>query len=139
MRPKAIFGENELRTPHPSPPAPGRAGRSAGWGWNEEIQRWASEKGDCMWLGSVEPYRRCRVAGVVERLRIDPREGVLEVSITDGVDKLQARWEINHVEGQLRAAPGWGLILEGVAHPDGGAGLLMEEPAFEIVRGPRHG
>ena len=76
------------------------------------------------------------MAGVVRRLRIDPRTGVIEVTITDGSTELGAQWAITRQVPQLRAAPGSGLILEGMARLDERGELLMVEPTFEIVAGP---
>jgi hypothetical protein len=81
-------------------------------------------------------YRPCRVAGVVTQLRISPRAGVVEVTITDGKASLCAWWPLTRPFEQLRAAPGVGLILEGVARIGPDEGLLMVEPVFEIVPGP---
>jgi len=78
------------------------------------------------------------VAGVVRRLRIDPRTGIIEVTITDGSTSLGARWAITRPLPQLRAAPGVGLILEGMARLDERGELLMVEPAFQIVAGPEY-
>jgi hypothetical protein len=79
------------------------------------------------------------VAGVVRRLRIDPQAGVIELTITDGTALLGAQWPIRRPVSQLQAAPGSGLILEGMARLDARGELLMEEPAFEIVAGPECG
>jgi hypothetical protein len=100
------------------------------------IRSWAAGRQDCLWLGKVELYRTCRVAGVVRRLRLDPRAGVIEVTITDGNTSLGAQWAITRPMQQLRAAPGSGLILEGMARIDGNGELVMREPAFKIVAGP---
>jgi hypothetical protein len=78
------------------------------------------------------------VAGVVRQLRIDPRAGVIEATITDGSTLLGAQWAIRRPMPQLRAAPGSGLILEGMARIDERGELLMVEPAFEIVAGPEY-
>ena len=78
------------------------------------------------------------MAGVARRLRIDPRTGVIEVTITDGSTSLGARWAITQLVPQLRAAPGSGLILEGMARLDERGELLMVEPAIEIVAGPEY-
>jgi hypothetical protein len=104
--------------------------------WLEKIHRWAADKDDCLWLDRVETYRSCRIAGVVRRLRLDPRAALIEITITDGAGVLTAQWEIRHPVAQLRAAPGWGLILEGVARVDPRGQLVMVEPSFEIVPGP---
>ena len=102
------------------------------------MRLWAAEKEDCLWLDKVELYRTCRVAGVVRRLRIDPRAGVIEATITDGTASLGGRWPIRRPVSQLQAAPGLGLILEGMARIDARGELLMVEPTFEIVAGPEY-
>jgi hypothetical protein len=104
--------------------------------WLERIRLWSAARHDCLWLDRVETYRHCRVAGVVTRLRLDPRAGVTDVSVTDGSASLSARWPIKGSLGQLRAAPGAGLILEGMARIGPSGEMLMLEPAFEIVPGP---
>jgi hypothetical protein len=100
---------------------------------------WAAERDDCISIDQVEPYERARVAGVVERLRIDPRAGVIEADITDGVASIGAQWPILRPVPQLRAAPGWGLILDGIAHIDVHGDLRLVEPDFQVVPGPNHG
>jgi hypothetical protein len=104
--------------------------------WLEKIQRWAAGKEDCLWLDRVEVFRSCRVAGVVQRLRIDPEARAIEATITDAATQLRARWRIRTPAPQLRAAPGSGLILEGIARVDPRGGLVMVEPSYEIVPGP---
>jgi hypothetical protein len=104
--------------------------------WQAAVRSWAAAREDCLSLGKVELYRTSRVAGVVRRLRIDPRTRVIEVTITDGSTSLGARWAITKQGPQLRAAPGSGLILEGIARLDERGEMWMEEPAFEIVAGP---
>jgi hypothetical protein len=105
--------------------------------WLEKIRLWAASKDDCLWLDKVETYLPSRVAGVVTHLRIDPRAGVIEVVITDGRATLGAQWPIDRRVEQLRAAPGVGLVLEGMALIDGRGDLVMVNPVFEIVPGPR--
>ena len=58
------------------------------------------------------------------------------MTITDGSTELGAQWAITRQVPQLRAAPGSGLILEGMARLDERGELLMVEPTFEIVAGP---
>ena len=134
----------ERRDPRLSARPPGGLTSTERWNrprsteWSKAIRLWASQFDDCQWLGAIEPYSNCRIAGVVERLVIDPTGGVVEIVLTDGVDWCRARWAIAHLEGQLRAAPGSGLIIQGVIRPDGVVPVI-EEPAFEIVPGPRDG
>jgi hypothetical protein len=104
--------------------------------WLEEIRLWTAKRDDGLWLDRVETYRPCRVAGVVTRLAIDPRAGVVQVKISDGQASLGAEWPIKAPLEQSRAAPGVGLILQGFARLDREGQLLMVEPSFEIVPGP---
>ena len=73
---------------------------------------------------------------MVTRLRIDPRAGVIELTISDGAATLAGQWPIRRPVALLRAVPGSGLILEGVARIGPRGGLLMVEPTFEIIPGP---
>jgi hypothetical protein len=104
--------------------------------WLHEIRLWAAAREDCLWVAFVENYRNCRVAGVVTRLTLDPRAGVIEATINDGFDALVAQWPLRARMPQLRAAPGSGLILEGVAEVDDRGRIVMREPKFEITSGP---
>jgi hypothetical protein len=121
----------------PTSKATSRAGQTEK-DWQAAVRSWAAVREDCLWLAEVELYRTYRVAGVVRRLRIDPRAGVIEATITDGTASLRAQWAIRRPVPQLQAAPGLGLILEGMARMDEYGELLMEEPAFEIVPGPEY-
>jgi hypothetical protein len=107
--------------------------------WVQTIQLWAAARDHCLRLDRVVPYRPVRVAGVVQQLRVDPREGVVEVTVTDGAGDLVARWPIRGAASTLRAVPGRGLILEGIARIDRRGRLMMIEPACEIVSGPEPG
>jgi hypothetical protein len=100
------------------------------------VHLWAAQRDDCVWLDKVELYRPCRVSGVVTQLRICPRSGAVEVKISDGTAPLCARWPLARPVEQAKAAPGVGLILEGIARIDQGGELVMIEPVFEIVPGP---
>lgn len=97
---------------------------------------WAAAREDCLWLDKVVPSRECRVAGVVSRLRLDPEARRIETTISDGASSLVARWELRAPLSQLRAAPGAGLILEGIARMDSEGTFFMVEPEYEIVPGP---
>jgi len=80
----------------------------------------------------LQPYEQCRVVGVVERLIIDPVVGSIEVTATDGSDRIVARWSIRRPTPQLAIVPGGGIQLEGVPVA-GEAGLVLIDPTFQIV------
>jgi hypothetical protein len=90
-------------------------------------------------IAQAQPRERCKVAGVIQNLRIDPRPGrnFIEATIIDGSDKEL----IVRLTGRTTLA-GWrlgaGLIVEGtVAERDGT--LMMLNPEWDLVPGPEHG
>jgi hypothetical protein len=103
--------------------------------WTDKARRWAAGRKDCVALEMVVPGQRCRVAGVVRRLWIDPVGHTVEATISDGTGSLRASWAMPEPH-RVEICPGSGLILEGVAGMDRAAGLSMEEPAFQVVCDP---
>lgn len=101
-----------------------------------ELQLWAVSSGASVWLIDLEPYERCRVAGVVRILRLDPLEGHIEAVITDGTGELVARWPISRPVPQLVAVPGRRLLLDGFAVVGKDAQLMLLEPAWKLVSLP---
>ena len=81
----------------------------------------------------LEPYEKCRVVGVVERLRVDPREGLIEITIDDGTGEVDARWMIRRLVPQLALAPGTAVVLDGVAAIGNGGRLVLLEPGFRTI------
>lgn len=104
--------------------------------WRDKIRSWAASYTDCLWLDRVELYRECRVAGIVQRMRLDPGERELRSTITDGSSFVTASWPLTRRMAQLKAAPGSGLILQGMARIDATGEIVFVEPGFEIVQGP---
>lgn len=104
-----------------------------------ELPQWAVSRGASVWLIDLEPYESCRVVGIVERLRIDPRDGHIEAEITDGTDSLVARWSIRRPTPELAVVPGRAVVLEGVAGVGDDGRLILEEPAFETIPWPEVG
>jgi hypothetical protein len=104
--------------------------------WLFELQLWTVSQGASVWLVDLAPYESCRVAGLVERLRIDPVAGFIEASISDGTASVLAQWSIGRPTPQLAVAPGRAVVLEGVAGigPDGE--LVLVNPTFETVPFP---
>jgi hypothetical protein len=104
--------------------------------WSRRVWLWAAAREECLWLDKDVPSRECRVAGVVSRLRLDPEARRIETTISDGAASLVARWELRWPPSELRAAPGVGLILEGIVRMDSEGTFFMVEPKFEVVPGP---
>jgi hypothetical protein len=104
----------------------------------EKIRMWSAAREDCLWIDKLEAGRSGRVAGVVSRLRLDPVSRVIEATISDGSGTVKAQWVIRYPPVQMRAAPGWGLILEGMAEIGPEGELYMLEPEFQVTPGPGH-
>ena len=98
-----------------------------------DLQRWALSFGPSAWIADLEPYEVSRVAGVVERLRIDPVESAVHAVVTDGTGRAAARWSLRRPTPQLAVVPGRGVVLRGVTSlgPDGA--VMFQEPGFDIV------
>jgi hypothetical protein len=104
--------------------------------WLFELQLRAVSLGISTWLVDLGPYETCRVAGVVDRLRIDPRAGVIEATISDGTAAVAAQWSISRATPQLALTPGRAVVLEGVASVGLDGKILLRNPTFELASFP---
>lgn len=101
-----------------------------------ELQLWAVSVGAAGWVMDVEPYSACRVAGIVQHLRLDPMHERIDALVTDGTGVITARWPIRRPAPELAAVPGRAVILEGVSVIDERADLILLDPRFELVAYP---
>jgi hypothetical protein len=104
--------------------------------WLFEVELWTVSRGTSAFLVDVGPYESCRVAGVVQRLTIDPRAGVIQALISDGTASVLAQWSMCGPKPQFPITLGQALVLEGVTGigPDGQ--LILREASFETVSFP---
>ena len=104
----------------------------------ENLRRWISTLPDVTPLSSAQARERQKVAGVIQNIRIDPREGrdSIEATITDGTGTLIAKWLGRPTMSGIRL--GSGLIVEGVIGIQDGD-LILLNPEYELVPGPEHG
>ena len=110
-----------------------RAGRRDRGSFSE-LELWAVSTGASVCCIDVELYETCRIAGVIERLLVDPRAGCLEATLTDGTARLTARWSLAAgAAGGL--ACGGRVLLEGVAVPGPDGRPVLDEPALQIADG----
>ena len=96
-------------------------------------QHWAISTGASGWLVDLKPYESCRVVGVVKRLRVDPQQGQIEVTIDDGTGQVTARWEMRGQARQLALAPRTVVVLDGLAVAEDDGRLTLLEPGFETI------
>jgi hypothetical protein len=105
----------------------------------ESLREWAERLPGTTPLSDVEVRQRSKVAGVIQNIRIDPREGknFIEATIIDG----SGRELVVRLTGRMSLA-GWqlgeGLVVEGtVAEKDGVR--MMLNPEWDLAAGPEHG
>ncbi len=89
-------------------------------------------------IAELKPRERGKVAGVIQNIRIDPREGTsIEATIIDGTGHMVAKWL-----GRDRMPGiglGMGLIMEGVCGVGPDDELVMLNPEYDLVSDPEHG
>jgi hypothetical protein len=105
----------------------------------EDCQHWARSVPDTIPIAQVKHRERCRVAGLIRNIRIEPQEGTgaVEATIFDGSGELTAKWLGRKSLSGLRL--GEGLVLEGIAGHGKDNQLVVLNPEYELVSGPEHG
>ena len=59
----------------------------------ENLRHWAGSIPDATPISEVRPRERTKVAGVIQNIRIDPRDGgSIEATIADGTGQMVAKW-----------------------------------------------
>jgi hypothetical protein len=105
----------------------------------ENLRLWASAIPGAVPITQLEPRSRCKVAGVVQNIRIDPREGrgSIEATIIDGTGQMTVKWLGRSSLSGIRL--GVGLIVEGVIGRGSDTELTVLNPEYQLVVGPEHG
>lgn len=104
----------------------------------ENLRHWAGSIRDTTPISDIRPRERTKVAGVIQNIRIDPRDGgSIEATIADGTGQMVAKWLGRASLSGIRL--GEGLILEGaIGQTDDGEPLILN-PEYDLVPGPEHG
>jgi hypothetical protein len=102
-----------------------------------EVREWAAKVADTVRIKDLSARERARVAGVVRRITVWPREGdeaeYLDVIVSDGTGQVNAEFT------GRRSIPGLGLgtkvLLEGMCRVDKSRPtmLTITNPKFEFV------
>lgn len=105
----------------------------------ENLRAWVASVPGARCIADLNARERGRVAGVVQNIRIDPREGTgsIEATIIDGSGQMVAKWLGRSKLSGI--ALGAGLIMEGIAGIGEHGELVMLNPEYELVPGPEHG
>lgn len=106
---------------------------------DENLRRWVSTIPGAIPIAQLKPRDRARTAGVVQNIRIDPREGSgsIEATIIDGTGHMLTKWLGRSSLQGVRL--GMGLIVEGIAGVGTDGDLQFLNPEYELVPGPEHG
>ena len=103
------------------------------------LAEWARSIEGATPIAEVTPRSGCKVAGVVQNIRIDPREGTgsIEATIIDGSGHLVAKWlGRSSLQG---ITLGVGLIIQGIAGMSREDEPIVLNPEYSLVPGPEHG
>lgn len=105
----------------------------------EGLRRWVSTVADATPIRDLETRKHQTAAGVIQNIRIDPREGsgYVEATIIDGTGELVLRWLGRRAMSGIRL--GMGLIVEGILGRTAENEPLLLNPEYELVSGPEHG
>lgn len=104
----------------------------------QELLGWMAQIPGVMPISETQPRERCRVAGVVRNIRINPQEGrSVDATITDGSGELVVRWLGRSSLQGVRL--GIGIIAEGTRGVDSERRPLILNPEYELISGPEHG
>lgn len=100
--------------------------------WTESIEGITAIK-------DVQARERAKVAGVIQNVRIDPREGSgsIEATFRDGTGEMIAKWL-----GRQRLdgiALGTGLIIYGIVGSGSSGEYVILNPEYTLVPSPEHG
>ena len=103
------------------------------------LASWASSIEGATPIAEVEARSGCKVAGVVQNIRIDPREGTgsIEATIIDGSGHMVAKWLGRSSLQGIRL--GVGLIIQGIAGLSREEEFVVLNPEYSLVPGPEHG
>jgi hypothetical protein len=105
----------------------------------ENCNHWARSIPDTTPIGEIQARDRCRPAGVIRNIRIDPQEGSgsIEARIFDGTGEMVAKWLGRSSMAGIKL--GEGLVLEGIVGKGSDGSLVMLNPEYELVPGPERG
>jgi hypothetical protein len=115
-----------------------RLSRPAGDIRAEHLRDWVKGLKNVIPIEQAKPRNRCRVAGVIRNIRIDPREGTgsIEATITDGTGQMVAKWLGRSSMSGIQL--GEGLIMQGTPGVGEHGELVILNPEYELCTAPEH-
>jgi hypothetical protein len=106
---------------------------------SENLRRWAETISGTTPIAEASEQRRHKVAGVVQNIRIDPRQGsgCIEATMIDGSGEIVAKWLGRQSMSGIRL--GVGLVMEGVVGVRFDDEKVILNPEYQLVPGPERG
>ncbi|MBA2272426.1 MAG: hypothetical protein H0W21_00790 [Actinobacteria bacterium] len=104
-----------------------------------KLRAWSSGVASVTPIARIDPTWPCCFAGVIQSVRIDPRDRSVEAFINDGTGCITARWTDRTSFSDLHVTPGMGFIATGLPTVGDKKQLMMNEPSYEVVPGPQGG
>lgn len=106
---------------------------------DEHLREWAGSIPGVVPIVDAECRCRCRIAGVIQNVRIDPREGTgsIEATVTDGTGRMVVKWLGRQKLSGI--ALGAGLVFEGTVGEDQSKKLQVLNPEYQLIPAPEHG
>jgi hypothetical protein len=106
---------------------------------DENLRAWTSTLPGVTPIKDVTPRKRCKVAGVIQNIRIDPREGrgSIEATIIDGSGEFSVKWLGRPTMTGIRL--GMGLVVEGTVGSGSDGMPAILNPDYQLIPGPEHG
>ena len=103
------------------------------------LRRWASGVEGATPIRDLEERKSYKIAGVIQDIRIDPREGhgSIEATIIDGTGQMVVRWLGRPTKRGIRL--GNGLVVSGRVGRSPEGELQVLNPEYELVTAPEHG
>jgi hypothetical protein len=103
------------------------------------LRAWSRSIPGVVPISEVEFRERHKVAGVIQNIRIDPRQGSgsIEATIIDGTGDIVAKWLGRPRMSGIRL--GIGLIMEGIVGAGHDGEKMILNPDYQLVPGPEHG
>ena len=104
----------------------------------ENLRHWVDSIPGVLRIREVEPRMKCKVAGVIQTIRVDPRSGgSIEATLSDGTGAMAAKWLGRATLSGIKL--GEGMIIEGAVNKTPSGMLAVINPEYQLVPGPEHG
>lgn len=106
---------------------------------DEHLREWAGSIPGAVRIADAEPRCRCKIAGVIQNVRIDPREGTgsIEATVIDGTGRMVVKWLGRQKLSGIGL--GAGLVFVGTVGEGQDKKLQVLNPEYQLIPAPEHG